>query len=62
LGLSIAFVLIVLLVAVVIVFFYLRKQASKQSGKYYPSNEETKGGFAMASLDFQKLEKNEKLV
>jgi len=58
LGLSIGFVLLVALIAVVLLFLYRKKQMSKMSGRYYPSDEELKGG----AYPMTQLEKDERLI
>ena len=58
LGLSIGLVLLVVLVAAVLLFLYRKKQMSKMSGKYYPSDEEFRdGAFPMTNV-----EKDERLI
>jgi len=58
LGLSIGFVLLVALIATVLLFLYRKKQMSKMSGRYYPSDEEFKGG----AYSMIQLEKDERLI
>ena len=58
LGLSLGFVLLVVLIVAVIVFFYRKKQMSKMSGKYHPSDEEVRDGAFPMSF----FEKDERLI
>jgi len=58
LGLSIGFVLLLALIVAVLLFLYRKKQMSKMSGRYYPSDEEFKGG----AHPMTQLEKDERLI